>query len=173
MNQSMQSIYGVRKPEGSDQGAVPRSLLTSSNRGVIYQQRGIGRQISSWLLEPVKLQGGSTSSSSYAVDIKKSLPKLGDQQKHQGKGGRSSIPKAGGGPSLPSISGKLNPYRTSDINLLKKQANGAVKGSQRQDNWQQGGGAPPASGRRRPRRLGPRPRRPGCRARSTSTARTR
>ena len=142
MNQSMQSIYGVRKPEGSDQGAVPRSLLTSSNRGVIYQQRGIGRQISSWLLEPVKLQGGSTSSSSYAVDIKKSLPKLGDQQKHQGKGGRSSIPKAGGGPSLPSISGKLNPYRTSDINLLKKQANGAVKGSQRQDNWQQGGGSP-------------------------------
>ena len=142
MNQSMQSIYGVRKPEGSDQGAVPRSLLTSSNRGVIYQQRGIGRQISSWLLEPVKLQGGSTSSSSYAVDIKKSLPKLGDQQKHQGKGGRSSIPKAGGGTSLPSISGKLNPYRTSDINLLKKQANGAVKGSQRQDNWQQGGGSP-------------------------------
>ena len=120
----MQSIYGVRKTEDAPQQGVPKSLLTNSNRGVIYQQRGIGRQISSWLLEPVKLQGGSTSSSSYAVDIKKSLPKLGaDQAKHQARGGRSALPKQAG-TVLPSISGKLNPYRTSDIKFLKSQYNG-------------------------------------------------
>ncbi|QDZ19202.1 hypothetical protein A3770_02p17200 [Chloropicon primus] len=152
MNQSMQSIYGVARKGGEsdphphssgNNGGVPRSLLTSSNRGVIYQQRGIGRQISSWLLEPVKLQGNKESAASstlgYAVDIKKSLPKLGLADQAKQAKGRSSVSKGGGaaaaagGTVLPSISGKLNPYRTSDIKFLKKQ-NNLEKGQR--DNWQ-------------------------------------
>ena len=136
MNQSMQSIYGIRKPE--EHHGVPRSLLSNSNRGVIYQQRGIGRQISSWLLEPLKLQG-SNSTSNYLVDIKKSLPKLGlaEQAKQQAK--RSAVSKEkSGGTVLPSISGKLNPYRTSDIRFLKGQFNGKAQ----RDNWQGQGNSP-------------------------------
>ena len=68
--------------------------------------------------------------------MKKTFPKLGLAHQEKQNAKRSANvhkEKSGaGGTVLPSISGKLNPYRTSDIKYLKSQYNGK---SQR-DNWQ-------------------------------------